>query len=286
VEAAASDVVPASATVPAEPVGLSVSPGIKHFQGLEPNLAGGSLPSNIGLDWLAEKGYKTLIDLREPASDEASFITEATRRGLRYLPVPITLKTFDSEHVNRFNAELDQADARPIYFFDAEGDRAGAMWYIRRLTVEKVKVDGKTAIQEAKALGLSVHNTWLAASAYLDQLADSGSPAGTSAAEAASSPREPATIEPPKAPAPEATKPRPASTTDTGPHVTAPPPAPVAQRDPTALGSLAAALVTTMVVPLAYWAPSAFSAAGKARASLPAPGPKPKSLPGGSGDRT
>jgi protein tyrosine phosphatase (PTP) superfamily phosphohydrolase (DUF442 family) len=255
---------------------LSVSPGIKHFQGLEPNLAGGSLPSAIGLDWLAEKGYKTLLDLREPGPDQAAFIAEVTKRGLRYLPLPITLKTFDAEHVKRFNSELEQADARPLYFFDTEGDRAGAMWYIRRITVEQVKVDPKTAVQEARALGLSDNNIWLAAVAYLDK-ALAVTPSPSPATEAARAPQDPAPIEPPKTPAPEAAQPRPVDT------AAQPAPAAPVHRDPTAWRSIAALMVTALGVPLAYWGPSAITAAVRPRASLPAPGPKPKSLPPASG---
>jgi protein tyrosine phosphatase (PTP) superfamily phosphohydrolase (DUF442 family) len=260
---------------------LSVAPGIKHFQGLEPNLAGGSLPAAAGLDWLLEKGYKTILDLREPGPDQAAFIAEVTKRGLRYLPLPIAVASFDAEHVSRFNAEIDQPDARPLYFFDNEGDRAGAMWYIRRITVEKVKVDAKTAVQEAKALGMSDQHIWLAATGYLDRLSNVA-PSGGTAAEAAAVPAGPATIEPPKAPAPETSRPRSAAAA-----AAVEPASTESPRDPAAWKPLAAMLVTTLGVPLAYWAPSAFSALGglgRARASLPAPGRSPRSLPGASGE--
>ena len=36
-----------------------------------------------GLDWLSEKGYKTILDLREDADISPAFISEVTRRGMR-----------------------------------------------------------------------------------------------------------------------------------------------------------------------------------------------------------
>src|SRR5262249_2556795 len=47
---------------PAQPAGGA--PGIARFAAVDLKLAGGSLPSPAGLDWLEEKGYRTLVDLR------------------------------------------------------------------------------------------------------------------------------------------------------------------------------------------------------------------------------
>src|SRR5208283_4346820 len=41
------------------------APGISRFVAVDLKLAAGSVPSAAGLDWLTEKGYKTLVDLRE-----------------------------------------------------------------------------------------------------------------------------------------------------------------------------------------------------------------------------
>ena len=121
---------------PASPAGGA--PGIARFVAVDLKLAGGSLPSAAGLDWLDEKGYRTLVDLRESSETDSTFIAEVSRRGLRYIALPISLKTIDREHLARFNFELALGDARPLYFFDRDGDRAGTLWYIRRITVDRV----------------------------------------------------------------------------------------------------------------------------------------------------
>jgi protein tyrosine phosphatase (PTP) superfamily phosphohydrolase (DUF442 family) len=144
------------------------APGIARFVAVDLRLAGGSAPTTAGLDWLADKGYKTLVDLRDAAETDASFISEATRRGLRYIALPVGLKSIDRDHVARFNFELASGDARPLYFFDSTGTRAGSLWYIRRITVDRVT--SQVARREAEDLGLSSNDYWLAATSYLDQL--------------------------------------------------------------------------------------------------------------------
>ena len=134
---------------PASPAGGA--PGIARFSAVDLKLAGGSLPSAAGLDWLEEKGYRTLVDLREASEADSTFIAEATRRGFRYIALPISLKTIDREHLARFNFELALGDARPLYFFDRDGDRAGTLWYLRRITVDRI--DTQIAHREAEELG-------------------------------------------------------------------------------------------------------------------------------------
>ena len=43
--------------------GPGATPGIARFAAVNLKLAGGSVPSTTGLDWLADKGYKTLVNL-------------------------------------------------------------------------------------------------------------------------------------------------------------------------------------------------------------------------------
>ena len=114
------------------------APGISRFVAVDLKLAAGSVPSAAGLDWLTEKGYKTLVDLRESSEIDLPFIGEATKRGLRYIALPVNLKSIDRAHVARFNFELAMSEARPLYFFDSDGTRAGTLWYIRRVAVDRV----------------------------------------------------------------------------------------------------------------------------------------------------
>src|SRR5581483_4291168 len=121
-----------------------------RFAAVEPKLAGGSLPTEEGLDWLNDKGYKTLLDLRPSNEVQASFIAEVSKRGLRYISLPIGLTSVDSSHVTRFHFELSLADARPLYFFDTDGNGAGMLWYVHRMTASSDSYDPREAAQEAE----------------------------------------------------------------------------------------------------------------------------------------
>ncbi len=299
-----------TASVPAE---VSVVPGIRRFSGVEPKLAGGSLPTLTGLDWLAEKGYKTLLDLRDTKDVQASYIEEVTKRGLRYVVLPIGLQQVDSNHISRFNDELALADARPLYFCDTDGTRAGVLWYIRRMTVDKI--DAASASREAETLGLTDKAYWQAATKYLESLGAAPArsttvapaanpPAPTAVAPAAtrSVSNDPPMPDPAPAPAPapaaaaavkteEPAKPEKA-TTQAAPAVAtelassaSPESETVQPRDSTSWHSYAALVVTGLGVPLAYWSRTALpSLRILSRASLPGPGRRPKSIPASSGE--
>jgi len=307
-----------SATIPApEPSpSASVGPGIARFVAVDLKLAGGSVPSGAGLNWLVEKGYRTVLDLRESSEVPSSFIAEVTNHGLRYVALPIGLKSIDRNHLTRFNFEIAAGEARPLFFFDSDGTRAGALWYIRRMTSDRV--DRQIARREAEELGLSDPGYWSAVTNFVtapgtaQSSADSGdvrqgpenpqvSFAGSPSARARVSTRDvpppptaarqhdpdepkslPAGISPglapvvPDAPAQQATTPR-------APSVIPDqfPAEPTTPGDPLLWRPFAAMVITGLSLPLAYWSRTlAPTVLARAWASLPAPAHRPKSIRG------
>ncbi|MFO0951387.1 MAG: hypothetical protein U0835_09605 [Isosphaeraceae bacterium] len=116
---------PAPAAEPAPTVATaSVAPGIRRFSGVGPKLAGGSLPTAAGLDWLSETGYRTILDLRENVQADPTFAAEAGRRGLRYVSLPVSLENIDLNLVSRFRSELAVSDSASPFFCDTDGTRA------------------------------------------------------------------------------------------------------------------------------------------------------------------
>ncbi len=169
-----------SAPPPDPSPAASDGPGVARFVAVDLKLAGGSAPSAAGLKWLAEKGYRTLLDLRETSEVPPAFITEVTNRGLRYIALPIGKKTIDRDHVARFNYEMAAADSRPLFFFDSAGSSAGALWYIRRVTIDRV--DQQIARREAEELGLGDEAYWLAAANYIASVSESPATAASNPA--------------------------------------------------------------------------------------------------------
>jgi protein tyrosine phosphatase (PTP) superfamily phosphohydrolase (DUF442 family) len=312
---AADDLDLTSGSIPAVQTSPSVSvgPGINRFVAVDLKLAGGSAPASDGLKWLVDKGYRTVLDLRESSEVPSSFITEVTNLGLRYVALPISLKTIDRAHVDRFHFEVAAGEARPLFFFDSDGTRAGALWYIHRIANDRI--DHQIARREAEELGLTDKNYWAAATNYVAAL---GGPRTTATSvdpgqspslfpvtlnasqtdqnqtrthdsqtatslpksqqQSSQSNANRATVAPAQAstasdtqvkqPAPS----RPDSVAAAAPDLTF------------AWRPLAAMVLSGLALPLAYWSrtltPIVLS---KARASLPGPAHRPKSLPVESG---
>lgn len=255
---------------PAAPAGANT--GIARFASVDLKLSGGSVPSPVGLAWLAEKGYRTILDLRESSEVSSAFLAEAAGRGLRYVALPVNLANLDADRIARFQFELASPDARPLFFFDSDGSRAGALWYIRRVTVDRV--DPQLAKREAMDVGLKDPAAWRTALAFVDRLeAERAHPAA----------------EPSKAPSDTGEKPatktaEPSKPTNTASRSPIPGDSGGSPAGMMGWRPLAAMLVTGLSVPLAYLTRTGVPAMiARARASLPAPAPRRKSLPPESG---
>jgi len=309
----------ASATIPA-PVpspSASIGPGIARFVAVDLKLAGGSVPTGAGLNWLVEKGYRTVLDLRESSEVPSSFIAEVTNLGLRYLALPIGLKSIDRDHLGRFNFEIAAGEARPLFFFDSDGTRAGALWYIRRITHDRV--DRQIARREAEELGLSNPAYWAAVTSFVTgggsggqtsansgdvgqgsvnpQVSFAGSTSAPKPAPAGNGPST-ATAATDRDPGTPASRPAVASPGQApvipdvpGLQSTTPPSSsvipdpfpfdPTIPSDPLMWRPLAAIVITGLSLPLAYWSRTVVpTVLAKARASLPAPARRPRSIPG------
>jgi protein tyrosine phosphatase (PTP) superfamily phosphohydrolase (DUF442 family) len=286
---AADDLDLTSATTPITEPGTSASagPGINRFVAVDLKLAGGGAPSVDGLKWLVDKGYRTVLDLRESSEVPASFIADVTRMGLRYVALPISLTTIDRDHVDRFNFEMAAGEARPLFFFDSDGTRAGALWYIRRVANDRV--DHQIARREAQELGLTNASYWSAATTYVEKLshpqAATTSQSLPAIATDATPPIKTASLNQKSeaaSPAQRATvaaviiddKPGSLPSFLSASHAT----------ESVAWRPFAAMVVTGLSVPLAYWSrtlPTAVLA--KVRASLPGSVHGPRSLPVESG---
>ena len=287
--------------------------GMARFTSVDPKLAGGSVPSSEGLAWLAEKGYRTILDLRPSSEVSPAFLAEVASRGLRYLAMPVDLDRMDADRLARFQFELAAPEARPLYFFDTDGSRSGALWYIRRVSVDHV--DPQIARREAEEIGLKTPAAWNAATAFLDSIQAVQTHPARTAADVPSTPpparanalepiekpvhRDAARASINQSPAPpvltsassievsESIYPPalpPSYTFNHLPPIGTPLPALPTTSRPN-WRPLAAMLLTGLSLPLVYWSRSVFpEAIARVRASLPAPGPQPRSLPSGSGE--
>jgi protein tyrosine phosphatase (PTP) superfamily phosphohydrolase (DUF442 family) len=280
-----------------EPRSLSLTEGIARFKVVQPQLAGGSLPTAPGWAFLVEKGYRSVLDLR-PRSEMSPGDDAAVHHvGLRYALLPVTPETIDETLLKRFGEEIAQAGNRPLYFFDTDGSRAGVLWYLHQVVA--LGTDEATAAKEVEELGPKDSSLWLAATTYLEARRKATAPAAVPIPSPTPA-TSPTTI---TVPAPATTPvPAPAAAPPpvTGPEAAAPifPPittaavlgAPVSSTpvddptaptpvDPTSWRPYAAMLVTGLSVPLAFIGRGVVVSAARKVASLPAPSLRMRSLP-------
>ena len=236
------------------------APGIAHFKVVNPQVAGGSFPSPPGLSGLVETGYRTVLDLRETSQFRSEDFAAIAHEGLRHLLMPVSADKLNADLVKRFESELAQPDARPIYFCDTDGTRAATLWYIHRVSVDKS--ERTAARRDAEQLGPIADAFLKAANAYLDSLAPA--PAAATAT--------PTEVKP----AAETLKPQAEANSPEEPGQV------VRGSDSTGWHSYAALAMTALGLPFAYWGCNNLSGRSLRRASLPAPGPRSRALPASS----
>jgi protein tyrosine phosphatase (PTP) superfamily phosphohydrolase (DUF442 family) len=136
--------------------------GIPGYFIVEPNVATGGQPTLEGMKWLKERGFLTVLNLLPESDADPAEASMVRQLGLEYISLPITAATIDAATAEQFNQIVDDAKHRPIFIHDSTGSRAGAMWYLHRVTVDKIPDD--RARSQAARIGLKDSDTelWLA----------------------------------------------------------------------------------------------------------------------------
>ena len=297
---------PITSIPPINAVSAHQAPGIRRYSSVAPTVGGGSAPSIDGLDWLKEKGCRTLIDLRQRPEVEPFFIDAVNDRGMVYISLPIMANRLDPSRLARFDDLVSRTENRPLFFCDVDGTRAGLVWYIHLRTVNQE--DPQEAAAKAEEIGLTdaqakIAEQYLAthrprAKTAMASATASASGSTAGAGSAVTPPLAPLLLpepeEPPVASAPPVPTSRPVPTRtpveSTG-SILAPNEGPTPSmlpgehrpqasatsgsfRDPASWKPVAALVLTGIGIPLAYWSRSAISEVRpfrkRARASLPA----------------
>ena len=97
---------------PAE-TSAGLGPGIRRFKVIEPRLAIGNLPTETGWKWLSELGYRTVIDLRQPAEVQAGDLAAINHQGLRYLSIPMSATEIDPATIARLEKPSSSGPRAP-----------------------------------------------------------------------------------------------------------------------------------------------------------------------------
>src|SRR5262245_8153574 len=131
-------------------------PGITNLSRLESTVAcaGAVTPSAVGE--IKKMGFTSIINLRQPTEQGADIDAEAAAAktaGINFYNIPFNNAAPDPAAVDRFLLTISQPGNQPAFIHCASGNRAAAMWFVKRVLVDKW--DANRAGAEAESLGLS-----------------------------------------------------------------------------------------------------------------------------------
>jgi len=131
-------------------------PGIVNFATVETTVAcaGAIKPESVAE--IKKMGFTAIFNLREPNEPGVDIDAEAAAAkaaGINFVNLPFNGSKPDPVVVDRFLKAITTPGNQPAFIHCAGGNRAAAMWFIKRLMVDKWDVERASA--EAKDLGFT-----------------------------------------------------------------------------------------------------------------------------------
>ncbi len=131
-------------------------PGVTNFARLETTIACGGATKPEAVPALKQMGYASIVNMRLATEAGANVEAEeaaAKSAGIRYYHIPLNGSSPDPAVADQFLKTIEVPENNPAYIHCASGNRASAMWMIKRMVVDHWDAD--KAYAEANALGLT-----------------------------------------------------------------------------------------------------------------------------------
>jgi uncharacterized protein (TIGR01244 family) len=131
--------------------------GVQNYAHVETTVAcAGAVDANTAMPEIKKLGFASVINLRQASEPGANVDAEqaaAERAGLKYFHIPVNGAAPDPKSADAFLAALRTSGAEPAFIHCATGNRAAAMWLVKRLVIDHWDTD--LAVKEAAGLGLT-----------------------------------------------------------------------------------------------------------------------------------
>ena len=131
-------------------------PGITNLARLETTVACAGAVKADAVPEIKKMGFASIVNLREasePGADVDAEAAAAKAAGIRYYHIPFNGQMPDPAVADRFLDAITAKGSEPAFIHCAGGNRAAAMWMIKRLSVDHWDADRARA--EATALGMT-----------------------------------------------------------------------------------------------------------------------------------
>lgn len=130
--------------------------GVRNFAKLESTIACGGATTPEAVAELKKLGYKSIINVRQASENGANVEASAAaaqQAGIKYVHLPMSGQSPEAAVADRFLEAVQEPANQPVFVHCATGNRAAALWMVKRLVVDGWDAD--RAGTEAAALGLS-----------------------------------------------------------------------------------------------------------------------------------
>ena len=134
----------------------STVPGITNFAQVETTVAcaGAVTPGSVA--GIKKMGFASIINLRlanEQGADIDGEAAAAKAAGINFVHLPFNGNAPDPAVADAFIKTIMEPGTQPAFIHCASGNRAAAMWLIKRVLIDKW--DNDSALEEATQLGLT-----------------------------------------------------------------------------------------------------------------------------------
>ena len=136
------------------PVKKSTVEGITNFAQVETTVACAGAVTPAAVASIKKMGFASIINLRldtEKGADIDAEAAAAKAAGINFVHLPLNGNAPDPAVADRFLQTIAQPGYQPAFIHCASGNRAAAMWLIKRVLVDKW--DNDRALEEASQLG-------------------------------------------------------------------------------------------------------------------------------------
>jgi uncharacterized protein (TIGR01244 family) len=144
-------------------------PGVTNFARVETTIACAGATTPAAMAELKKMGYASVINLRVATETGADIDAEAAAAkavGINFVHLPFDAAAPDPMLVDNFLKQITAARNQPAFVHCASGNRAAALWMIKRVMVDKWDVE--RAQTEATALGMTSAGMKTFVKNYLD----------------------------------------------------------------------------------------------------------------------
>ena len=129
-------------------------PGITNLAQIETTVACAGAVTPASVAEIKKMGFKAIFNLRLPTEQGADIEAEAAAAksaGITFIHLPLSGASPDPTVADNFLKAITTPGNEPAFIHCASGNRAAAMWFIKRVIVDKW--DNDRAMAEAAELG-------------------------------------------------------------------------------------------------------------------------------------